>query len=66
MVIGLMLIVIGLVFFAKALGFVTADTLSVLWPLLLIVLGLNMLSHHIFGHHKSPWNEIVGSPKKKK
>ena len=50
MVIGLILIVIGLVFFAQALGFLPVESTKVLWPLLLIVLGLSLLSHKFFGH----------------
>lgn len=51
MVIGLILIVTGLVFFAQALGFLPTESSKVLWPLLLIVLGLSMLSHKFFGHN---------------
>lgn len=61
MMIGIVLIVIGVVFFAKALEFISADTLSVLWPLLLIVLGLSLISHKLFGHHdaKGWWSQTV-------
>ena len=50
MLVGLILIVIGTVFFAQALGFLTGETLQVLWPLLLIVLGIVLLSHKALGH----------------
>lgn len=50
MVIALVLIVIGLVFFARALGLVDQEALSIIWPLLLVVLGFSMLSHKMFGH----------------
>ncbi len=50
MFIGIVLIVTGLVFFARALGFLNAEQIGVLWPLLLIVLGLSFLSHRVFGH----------------
>ena len=50
MLVGLVLIVIGAVFFAQALGLVQGETISILWPLLLIVLGLVMLSHKFLGH----------------
>jgi len=66
MLIGLVLIVIGLVFFAKALGFITADTIDVLWPLLLVVLGFGMLSHRYFGQQGGRWGAHVGEHKKKK
>lgn len=51
MLIGLVLIVIGLVFFAQALGFLPAENAKILWPLLLIVVGLSMVSHRFFGHN---------------
>ncbi|MEX1997945.1 MAG: DUF5668 domain-containing protein [Candidatus Andersenbacteria bacterium] len=50
MTIGLILIVIGLVFFARALGYFEEQALNIIWPLLLVVLGLSMLSHKMFGH----------------
>ena len=50
MVIGLILIVIGLVFFAQALGYITGDVINVLWPLLVVVLGLALITHKTFGH----------------
>lgn len=50
MLIGLVLIVIGLVFFAQALGFLPVESAKILWPLLLIVVGLSMISHRFFGH----------------
>lgn len=66
MLIGLTLIVIGLVFFAKALGLITADTIDVLWPLLLVVLGFGMLSHNVLGHSGGRWGKNVGEKKKGK
>jgi hypothetical protein len=50
MTLALVLIVFGLVFFAKTLGFIDSETLNVLWPLLLVILGISMVSHHWFGH----------------
>lgn len=52
MFIPLILIVLGLFFFAKAIGVLTVDalSLSVLWPLILVVAGLVMVSHNMFGH----------------
>lgn len=50
MIIAIVLIVLGLFFFARALGFVTDETLGILWPLLLVVIGLSMLSRRwMFG-----------------
>lgn len=58
MIIGLVLIVIGVVFFAQALGLLSGDVISVLWPLLVVVLGLSLISHKILGH------ECAGNGKK--
>jgi len=57
MVIGIVLIGIGLIFFAQALGFLKTEEIDVLWPLLLVVLGISLLSHKVFGH------ECTGSKK---
>jgi hypothetical protein len=71
MLVGLVLIVIGTVFFAQALGFIQGETLSVLWPLLVIVLGIVLLSHKALGHEcegKNCWcgGNVNWSGKKKK
>lgn len=50
MMVGLALIVIGIVFFAQALGFIPGDAMGMLWPLLVVVLGLTLLSHKVLGH----------------
>lgn len=50
MLVGLILIVIGLVFFAQALGYIQGDTINILWPLLVVVLGIGLLSHKVLGH----------------
>lgn len=50
MVVGLVLIVIGVVFFAQSLGFIQDETMQIIWPLLVIVLGLTLLSHKVLGH----------------
>lgn len=70
MMLGVVLIVIGIVFFAKALGFIPGETMSILWPLLLVVLGLTMISHKVLGHScegKNCWcgGRINWSQKKK-
>jgi len=71
MLIGLVLVTIGIVFFARALGYIEGDTLNVLWPLLLIVLGIGMISNRAMGHQckgGSCWcgGEVDWSKKKKK
>lgn len=71
MIMGLVLIVIGLVFFAQALGFIQGETLNILWPLLLVVLGIALLSHKALGHDcagKNCWcgGNINWSDRKKK
>jgi len=74
MFIGLILVVIGLVFFGKALGLITTDAISIIWPLLVIVLGISMITHHRFGHHckgkdccggKVSWGSTPAKSKKK-
>lgn len=49
MIIPLLLIAIGLVFFARSLGFITDEVINVLWPLLLVVIGLGMMSNRYLG-----------------
>ncbi|MBI3255445.1 MAG: hypothetical protein HYZ63_00565 [Candidatus Andersenbacteria bacterium] len=73
MTLALVLILFGVAFFAKTLGFISMDTLNVLWPLLLVVLGLSMVSHHWFGHRcndKECWRcaeiSFENKPKKKR
>lgn len=59
MVVGILLIVIGLVFFAKALGYIAGETLNVLWPLILIVIGFSLLSNRLLGEGHKRWYEHV-------
>ncbi len=73
MTLALVLIAFGLVFFAKTLGFIDTDTLNVLWPLLLVIVGLSMVSNRWFGHHcddKNCWRcteiSFDGSKKKRR
>lgn len=51
MVIGIVLVVVGLMFFAQTLELVSAETMQVLWPLSLVVLGVVLLSHKALGHN---------------
>lgn len=71
MTVALVLVVIGLIFFARSLGYVDDDTISILWPLLLVIVGLSMVSHRWFGHRcddKDCWrcSEINFGDKPKK
>ncbi len=66
MVIGILMIVLGLVFFAKALGFIEGETLHVLWPLILIVLGFSLIGNRMLGGGRSRWYEHVHWENKKK
>lgn len=40
---GVLVIVFGLLFLAKALGWVSTDTVNMVWPILVIVAGLGKL-----------------------
>ena len=72
MFIGLILIVIGVVFLAKALGLVTTDAMSIIWPTLVIILGLSIMTHHRLGHSCKGKDccggkfDLGGTPKKGK
>ncbi len=52
MIVPLLLIVVGAAYFAQALGLLTisATTFNLLWPLVLVVVGLSMISHRKYGH----------------
>lgn len=51
MIIPLVIIAFGIFFFAKSLGLVMEEQFAVIWPLVVIVLGLAMLCHKAFGHN---------------
>ncbi|MBI5621564.1 hypothetical protein HY933_01710 [Candidatus Falkowbacteria bacterium] len=50
MVIPAFLVVLGLAFLARNLGWLSVDIWSVVWPVLIILLGLSLLSK------KGRWN----------
>lgn len=52
---GIILIVIGLVALMKNLGFITASTWEVLWPILVIALGLSFVSKRRCSKGHLPW-----------
>lgn len=71
MIIPLVVIALGIFFFAKSLGLVMMnDQLSIIWPLVLIVLGLSLLCHKMFGHNctskSCEWCQDVSLKKSKK
>lgn len=49
MIIPFVLIAIGLIFFARALGYIGDEVINVLWPLLLVIIGLGMMSNRYLG-----------------
>lgn len=50
MFIPLILIIIGAVFLLQNLGIITSDIWEIIWPSLIIVLGLSMLSKKTHVH----------------
>ena len=66
MLIAILLILIGVVFFAHALGYIDDVSLGLLWPLLLVALGFSMLSHRMFGHGSESWEAKPSNKSKKK
>ena len=71
MFIALVLIIIGVLFFARAANLISPDMINVLWPLILIIIGLGLLSHKTFGHRcndKDCWRckEVALTDKKKR
>jgi hypothetical protein len=51
MIFPLVIIALGIFFFARALGLVHDDQFEIIWPLALVVLGLSLLCHKMFGHN---------------
>ena len=52
---GLFLAIIGAIFLLQNLGYITADAGSVIWPVVLIVLGLSLVFKKKRGHCCGPW-----------
>ncbi len=61
MFLGLILIVIGLVFLLKNLGYISEPAWSIIWPVILIVIGLGTLLKRDEGFY---WKEWFGWKKK--
>ena len=49
-VVAITIILIGIFFFARAIGFVNDETMNIVWPLLIVVLGLGVLAYGNTGH----------------
>lgn len=66
MIFGLILIIIGAIFLLQNLGYISEGVWSIIWPAILIVIGLGMLlkrkGHGFFWEEKFGW----GEPKIKK
>ncbi|OGE81263.1 MAG: hypothetical protein A2826_02320 [Candidatus Doudnabacteria bacterium RIFCSPHIGHO2_01_FULL_43_23] len=52
---GIFLAIVGAIFLLENLGYITADAGSVIWPVLLIVLGLSMITKRRRKYWCSPW-----------
>jgi len=46
---GLLLVVIGIVFLLENLGIVTGDVWDVIWPLIIILFGISVITKPLFG-----------------
>lgn len=44
MIFGIIVIIIGLTFLLQSLGLITADTWQIIWPCLVIVIGLGIIN----------------------
>jgi len=62
MFLGLILIVIGLVFLLKNLGYISEPAWSIIWPVILVVIGLGILLKR--GDEGFYWKEWFGWKKK--
>jgi len=61
MIIGLILIIIGLVFLLQNLGYISEGAWSIIWPAILIVIGLGILlkkrDRGFFWEERFGWRE---------
>jgi uncharacterized membrane protein len=64
MIWGSVLIVIGLVALLKNLGYITTGVWEVVWPVLLIVLGVSFIKRRHNNH--APWCSCADDPNKPK
>ncbi len=59
MFVGVILIVIGAIFLLQNLGFLTSNAWEIIWPLLLIILGLSLTMRKRSRWH-GPWCHFYG------
>ncbi len=52
---GTILVIIGIIALLKNLGFITAGVWEVVWPILLISLGVSLLAKKRGGSSHLPW-----------
>jgi len=64
MIMGLILIIIGIVFLLQNLGYISEGAWSIIWPAILIVLGLGIILKQ--KKHGFFWEEHFGWKEKKK
>jgi len=61
MILGLILIIIGVVFLLQNLGYVSEGAWSIIWPAILIVIGLGSIlkrrNHGFFWEEKFGWGK---------
>jgi len=50
MIFGIIVIIVGLIFLMQNLGYITAGIWSIIWPLLIIAVGLKMIVKRKGGH----------------
>lgn len=62
MFIGLIVIIIGIVFLLQNLGYISEGAWSIIWPAILIVIGLGIILKR--GGHGFFWEERFGWRKK--
>ncbi|MEW6407896.1 MAG: DUF5668 domain-containing protein [Patescibacteria group bacterium] len=63
MIIGLVLIIIGIVFLLQSFGYIPQGAWGIIWPAILIVIGLGILFKR--KDHDFFWEERFGWGKKK-
>jgi len=44
MIFGIIIVIIGLIFLLQSLGLITGDTWKIIWPCLIIVIGLGIIN----------------------
>ena len=61
MIFGLILIIIGLVFLLQNLGYISGAAWSIIWPAILIIIGLGLIlkrrDHGFFWEERFGWKK---------